>query len=158
AIADGMLPAQVQEAAEITTTRVEPEIYVPPTPGAPAARAAGAARDAALYFDRMDRRGPIGVGRDGEPLYLNADFLGGPRGAHGAISGISGVASKTSFATWLLYAMFGCGVLGGSGETANTRALVFNVKGEDLLFLDHANTRLDEEIRSAYGRLGLAAS
>src|SRR5919197_946136 len=28
AIAEGTLPAQVQEAAEITTTRVEPEVYV----------------------------------------------------------------------------------------------------------------------------------
>ncbi len=28
-IADGVLPAQVQEIAEITTTRVEPECYVP---------------------------------------------------------------------------------------------------------------------------------
>jgi DNA helicase HerA-like ATPase len=158
AIADGMLPAQVQEAAEITTTRVEPEIYVPPTPGAPVARATGEERDAALYFDGMQRRVPIGVGRDGEPLYLNADFLDGTRGAHVSISGVSGVATKTSFATWLLYAVFGCGVLGGSGETANTRALVFNVKGEDLLFLDHANTRLDDGIRAAYGRLGLAAS
>jgi DNA helicase HerA-like ATPase len=48
-------------------------------------------------------------------------------------------------------------VLGGTGETANTRALVFNVKGEDLLFLDHANTRLDESLTRAYGRLGLTA-
>ena len=31
------------------------------------------------------------------------------------------------------------GVLGA--EAANTKALIFNVKGEDLLFLDHANTR-----------------
>ena len=31
AIADGTLPAQVQEAAEITTTRVDPELYVPPS-------------------------------------------------------------------------------------------------------------------------------
>src|SRR3712207_975624 len=35
AIADGTLPALVQEAAEITTTRVDPELYVPPAPGAP---------------------------------------------------------------------------------------------------------------------------
>ena len=28
-------------------------------------------------------------------------------------------------------------------EAINTKALIFNVKGEDLLFLDHANTRLD---------------
>jgi len=33
-IADGVLPAQVQEIAEVTTTRVDPEVYVPPWPGA----------------------------------------------------------------------------------------------------------------------------
>src|SRR4051794_36063521 len=32
-VADGTLPATIQEAAEITTTRVDPEVYVPPTPG-----------------------------------------------------------------------------------------------------------------------------
>ena len=32
-ISDGVLPAQVQEIAEVSTTRVEPEIYVPPRPG-----------------------------------------------------------------------------------------------------------------------------
>jgi DNA helicase HerA-like ATPase len=157
AIAEGTLPAQVQEAAEITTTRVEPEVYVPPAPGALVRRAGGEERDEALYFDRMDRRIPIGTGRDGAPLYLNADFLDGSRGAHVSISGISGVATKTSFATWLLYAVFRSGVLGGAGETANTRALIFNVKGEDLLFLDHPNNRLDADTRSAYARLGLDA-
>jgi DNA helicase HerA-like ATPase len=157
AIADGTLPAQIQEAAEVTTTRVDPEVYVPPSPGALVRRASGAERDGALYFDRMDRRIPIGVGRDGEPLYLNAEFLDGTRGAHVSISGISGVATKTSFATWLLYSVFRSGVLGGAGETANTRALIFNVKGEDLLFLDHPNTRLDADTRSAYARLGLDA-
>jgi DNA helicase HerA-like ATPase len=157
AIADGTLPAQIQEAAEITTTRVDPEVYVPPAPGAPVRRASGADRDGALYFDRMERRVPVGVGRDGAPLYLNAEFLDGTRGAHVSISGISGVATKTSFATWLLYSVFRSGVLGGAGETANTRALIFNVKGEDLLFLDHPNTRLDADTRSAYARLGLDA-
>src|ERR1700751_4958860 len=32
-ISDGVLPARVQEVAEVTTTRVEPEVYVPPRPG-----------------------------------------------------------------------------------------------------------------------------
>ncbi len=155
AIADGTLPAMVQEAAEITTTRVEPEVYVPPEPGAAVRRASGPERDEALYFDRMDKRVPIGFGRDGEALYLNAEFLDGTRGAHVSISGISGVATKTSFATWLLYSVFRSGVLGGAGDTTNTRALIFNVKGEDLLFLDHPNSRLDERTEQAYGRLGL---
>ncbi|GIJ46984.1 ATPase [Virgisporangium aliadipatigenens] len=157
AIADGALPAQIQEAAEVTTTRVDPEVYVPPSPGAVVRRATGDARAGALYFDRMDRRVPMGFGRDGEPVYLNADFLDGSRGAHVSISGISGVATKTSFATFLLYSMLRSGVLGGAGEAANTRALIFNVKGEDLLFLDHPNTRLDERTVAAYGKLGLPA-
>jgi DNA helicase HerA-like ATPase len=157
AIAEGTLPAQIQEAAEVTTTRVEPEVYVPPAPGAIVHRAQGEARASALYFDRMDRRVPIGFGRDGAPVYCNADFLDGSRGAHVSISGISGVATKTSFATFLLYSMLRSGVLGGAGETANTRALIFNVKGEDLLFLDHPNTRLDKTTVDAYARLGLPA-
>src|SRR4029450_8005165 len=94
AIAEGTLPALVQEAAEITTTRVDPEFYVPPAPGAVVHRASGAARDAALHFDRMERRVPMGSGRDGVPVFLNADFLGGTRGAHVSISGIFGLASN----------------------------------------------------------------
>jgi uncharacterized protein len=155
AIADGMLPAQVQEAAEITTTRVDPEIYVPPSPGAPVHRATGEARAAALHFDRMPRRVPIGTGRDGAPLFLNADFLDGTRGAHVSISGVSGVATKTSFATFLLYSVFHSGALGGDG--VNARALIFNVKGEDLNFLDHPNTAADGALAAAYADLGLPA-
>jgi len=49
----GALPAEVCEVAEVTVTRVEPEMYVPPLPGAPVTRAAGAQRDSALYFDEM---------------------------------------------------------------------------------------------------------
>ena len=139
AIAEGTLPAITQEAAEITTTRVDPEFYVPPAPGAIVCRASGAARDAALHFDRMERRVPMGTGRDGVPVFLNADFLDGTRGAHVSISGISGVATKTSFATFLLFSVFRSGQLGGEG--VNARALIFNVKGEDLLFLRYARSR-----------------
>ncbi|WP_248963992.1 ATP-binding protein [Sphaerisporangium perillae] len=154
-IADGALPAAVVECAEVRVTRVEPEVFVPPLPGSPVYRAQADDRDQALYFDVMDRRIPMGLGRDGLPLYVNFDFLDGTRGAHVSISGVSGVATKTSFATFLLYSIFNSGVL--EVEAANTKALIFSVKGEDLLFLDHANTRLDDRAKSAYGRLGLPA-
>lgn len=154
-IADGTLPAATVEAAEVTVTRLEPEVYVPPLPGSPAFRAKGGDRDEALYFDTMETRLPVGLGRDGWPVYANFEFLDGTRGAHVSISGVSGVATKTSFATWLLYSVFHSGVLGR--EAANTKALVFSVKGEDLLFLDHANTRLDADARERYARLGLPA-
>ncbi|MCW2720340.1 MAG: hypothetical protein JWR81_4162 [Pseudonocardia sp.] len=154
-IADGVLPAQVQEIAEITTTRVEPECYVPPTPGSPARRATGEERAQALYFDKMDRKVPVGLGRDGEPIYVNLEFLDGTRGGHVSISGISGVATKTSFALFLLYSIFRSGVLGK--KSVNAKALVFSVKGEDLLFLDHRNIKLDGDLVAAYATLGLPA-
>ncbi|MBT2509815.1 ATP-binding protein [Streptomyces sp. ISL-98] len=154
-IEEGVLPGEVQETAEITTTRVEPECYVPPKPGAVAQRATGAQRAQALYFDQMDHRVPIGLGRDGSPIYVDLEFIDGTRGAHVSISGVSGVATKTSFALFLLYSIFRSGVL--DRRALNAKALVFSVKGEDLLFLDHANNRLDDEVRDRYGRLGLRA-
>lgn len=154
-ISDGVLPAEVSEAAQIMATRFEPEVFVPPLPGAPVRRAAGIERDEALFFDGMKKRLPAGLTRDGEPLYLNLEFVDGTRGAHVNISGISGVATKTTYATFLLHSLFNSGVLGA--EAINTKALVFNVKGEDLLFLDHANTELDEDQHQRYKKLGLPA-
>ncbi|WP_395727503.1 ATP-binding protein [Nakamurella sp.] len=154
-ISEGVLPARIQETAEITTTRVEPECYVPPLPGEPAFRAVGESRDQALYFDRMERKLPVGTARDGSPMYVNLDFVDGARGAHISISGISGVATKTSYALFLLHSLFRSAVLGR--RTTNTKALVFSVKGEDLLFLDHANIRLDDDLRGRYAAVGLPA-
>ena len=153
-IADGVLPAQVQEIAEVTTTRVEPECFVPPRPGSAAHHATGDERAQALYFDQMDRRVVVGTARDGELIYLNMDFLDGTRGAHVNISGISGVATKTSFALFLLHSIFRGGVL---ANAHNAKALIFSVKGEDLLYLDRPNLRLDADTRDAYSRLGLPA-
>ena len=68
---------------------------------------------------------------------------------------ISGVATKTTYATFLLYSLFNSGVL--KEHRANTRALFFNVKGEDLLYLDKKNRELvgDVEKQQDYARLSL---
>ena len=154
-ISDGVLPARTQEIAEVSTTRVEPEIYVPPRPGEVVRRATGTERAQALYFDQMANRVPVGRGRDGAPIYVNMEFLDGTRGAHVSISGISGVATKTSFALFLLHSIFRSGALGA--RAVNAKALVFSVKGEDLLFLDQPNIRLDDDLRAQYAELGLPA-
>ncbi len=151
----GVLPVETAVAAEVVATRFEPEIFVPPMPGLIACRARGADRDHAMYFDQMERRLPAGLSRDGEPMFLDLDFLDGTRGAHVNISGISGVATKTTYALFLLYALFHSDVLGA--YRANTKAIVFNVKGEDLLWLDKPNVRLDEAAKADYERLGLPA-
>jgi len=155
-VADGVLPAEVSEAAQIQVTRFEPEILVPPRPGDEVSRATGAERDRALGFDDVERRLPAGLSRDGEVIHLDVDFLDGTKGAHVNISGVSGVATKTSYATFLLYGLFHSGALGP--DSVNTKALVFNVKGEDLLFLDHPNVVLPESERGRYAALGLPAT
>ena len=155
-IASGVLPAEVSEAAQVQLTRVVPETFVPPLPGAEVRRAVDSERDAALDFDDVERRLPAGLSRDDDPIYLDLDFVDGTKGAHVNISGISGVATKTSYATFLLYSMFNSGVLGG--EAMHTKGLIFNVKGEDLLFLDHPNSRLETDQRQRYSALGLAAA
>jgi DNA helicase HerA-like ATPase len=155
-IEEGILPGEVTEAAQVTATRFEPEIFVPPHPGQPVRVALGEERDKALFFDRMERKFPVGLARNREPLWVNFEFINGDRGAHVNISGISGVATKTSYATFLLHSLFTSGVLGQAA--VNTKALVFNVKGEDLLHLDRVNTRLDDEQRLRYSELGLPST
>ncbi len=155
-IEDGILPAQVSESAQVTSTRFEPEVFVPPSPGQAVRIATGEERDKALFFDQMEQRFPVGLARNGEPLWVNFEFLNGERGAHVNISGISGVATKTSYATFLLHSLFTSGVLGKA--TVNTKALIFNVKGEDLLHLDRPNSRLDDDQRLGYTHLGLPST
>jgi DNA helicase HerA-like ATPase len=154
---EGTLPAAPVVAAHVAVTRVDPEVYVPPMPGAEVALASGEARATALSFDRMDPNEllPLGRARTGQPVYGNLEFLDGGAGAHLNISGISGVATKTSYATYLLYALFEGGVL--RERAANARAVIFNVKGEDLLFLDKPNAKLDEALHGEYAALGLPA-
>ena len=152
-IADGILPAEVAEAALVQVTRVVPEVFIPPLPGTPVRVATDDERDSALDFDSVTRRLPAGLSRENEPIFLDLDFVDGTKGAHINISGISGVATKTSYATFLLYSLFNSGVLGP--EAANTKGLIFNVKGEDLLFLDSPNAHLDATQAARYEHVDL---
>ena len=153
--AEGVLPVGIASAAHVSVTRVEPEIFVPPLPGRPVQRAAGLERERALYFDRMEHRFPAGLGRDGQVVWGNLEFLDGTRGAHVNIAGVSGVATKTSYALFLLYALFHHPQ--AAERTRHASAVIFNVKGEDLLFLDRPNSRLSDEQRQRYESLGLPA-
>jgi DNA helicase HerA-like ATPase len=152
----GVLPATVSQAAHVRVTRVEPEVFVPPLPGREVRRAQGVEREEALFFDGMERKLPLGLSRDGEPVFANLDFLDGTRGAHVNISGISGVATKTSYASFVLHSLFRSGAL--ADQATSAYGIVFNVKGEDLLFLDQPNRRLSAEARAQYAQLGLPAT
>lgn len=160
-VKEGILPAEPVVSAHVAVTRVDPEIYVPPMPGDTVRLANGEARNRALFFDTMERQFPFGLSRgdlsEVSTINGNLDFLDGHKGAHINISGISGVATKTSYATYLLYTLFEGRCLGEL--TSNSRALVFNVKGEDLLFLDKTNQRLEKDptLREVYEAMNLPA-
>lgn len=151
---EGILPAETVRVAEVAVTRVDPEVWVSPNPGLEVLRATGQARDKALYADEMSRPLPIGLGRDGQPVHLDLDFFDGRKGGHISISGISGVATKTSFALFFLRLLTGRPDVLGEGA-ANLRVLVFNVKGEDLLWLDRPNALFGDADRVAWSALGV---
>ena len=150
-VVQGLMPANVTYGAHVLVTRVEPEDFIPPGPGDAVFMATGAALEKALYLDNMEAPLPAGVLRNGEPGYLNFDFINGTKGAHINISGISGIATKTSYALFLLYSIFQAKNFKTRRSLIDnpnaTKAIIFNVKGEDLLFLDKPNKRFLEEER-----------
>jgi len=149
----GTLPAEISYAGHVRVTRVDPEVFLPPAPGDSAYVVRGEAYERALFFDTMTAKLPIGLSRTGQVVFADLEFLDGRRGAHASISGVSGVATKTTYATFLLYSLFESGVLGAT--SAQTRALIFNVKGEDLLWLDKPNAHVSPDDRESFARLGL---
>ena len=150
----GLQPAAKVRSARVAVTRVDPEMWVAPDPGVEVFRARGLERARALYADEMRRPLAVGRGRDGEPIHVDLDFFDGTKGGHMSIAGISGVATKTTFAFFFVRLLAGHPeLLGASG--ANTRVLVFNVKGEDLLYLDRPGTEFTDDDAAAWRRLGV---
>ena len=136
----GNIPVAVSYAAHVQVTRLDPEEYLPPQPGDAVQRAIADDLKQALHFDSMDTRIPAGLMRNGEAAYFNYAFVNGDKGAHVNISGISGVATKTSYALFLLHAILNSPATGSPNQK---KALIFNVKGQDLFFLDKANSKRD---------------
>ncbi|GGM97734.1 ATPase [Thermus composti] len=155
---EGKIPVSLAYVAHVSVTRIFPEEFFPPDPGSSVYLAQEEDLELALYYDAMkNQRGstklPAGLLQNGEVAYLNLEFLNGVKGGHVNISGISGVAAKTSYATFLLKSLLESGVL---EDAHQAKVLLFNVKGEDLFFLDKPNARLTEEARREYQRLGLS--
>ena len=157
---DRTMPGEEIRRVEVQVLRTVPELWLPPKPGSEAVAAQGAHREQALFLDQMEQKLAVGLDQAGLPVYADFTFLNGEKGGHLSISGISGVATKTSYALFLLYMLFetteGRRLLGASSP--QTRALVFNVKGEDLLHLDRPNARFARrpEASDQWRALGVA--
>jgi uncharacterized protein len=147
------LPVELSIIAHVKVTRLIPEYYYPPMPGCHARIVSGEEYAQALFMDKMERKFPLGLALSRkEVVYGNLDFLNGRKGAHINISGVSGIATKTTYTTFLLHSLLHCGAL---QDPANTHAIIFNVKGEDLLFLDKKNNALSPTDIVEYDQMGL---
>lgn len=162
----GLFDANLTYYCHIVVTRTLAEDgsspKIPPRPGSEVRLADERDTELALYFDKMEKRKiPCGLLSNNTPAYLDLDFILGIKGGHINISGKSGVATKTSYATFLLYSYFSN--LQEIKRTypevglTNTHAVIFNVKGEDLLFLDTPNSKLSDKDRKMYEAMGLKA-
>src|SRR5215210_3543667 len=85
------------------------------------------------------------------PLYVDGDYLLGPEAGHLNITGMSGLSTKTSHALFTIASTF------QTVEDKKVAALMFNVKGADLLFLDkpvEVDPGDDRELAERYERAG----
>lgn len=90
------------------------------------------------------------------PVALDGHSLVGPEAAHIHICGLSGQAAKSSFAGVLLAST----IASGAKHNESVGALLFNVKGTDLLFLENApqaGAELTEDDIALYDALGMPA-
>ncbi len=107
----------------------------------------------ALNIDRIpeERRIPMGLYKSGEltaPVYVDSDFLLGPEAGHLNVTGTSGLAAKTSLIEFLLASIF-------AKYHKSVAVICFNVKGPDLLFLDHPPIEpMSEEDSAMYEQIG----
>ncbi|MCS7175137.1 ATP-binding protein [Pseudothermotoga sp.] len=149
----GLSPANPIFLATVMTTRmlkmegekILPDApQVPPPPGAEVSLASEEEINAAMGFDELlqkDYAIPVGVFKNNKPAYVDIRYILGENGAHINISGQSGVAAKTSYATFLVKSFLDTGNrLKDKNELmaalSRSRFIIFNVKGEGLLFLD----------------------
>ncbi|HEY3284338.1 MAG TPA: ATP-binding protein [Armatimonadota bacterium] len=135
--------------------RMEPEEPLQPVPIGAVYLADDEDVSAGLRMDAyQDRSGiPAGLyqnGKDYSPVYLDAQFLLGPESAHLNITGISGLATKTSAVEFLLSSIF-------QTHRESVAAVVFNVKGPDMLYLDlPAEPGPDHPYASLYAEKGIS--
>lgn len=136
--------------------RQQPEQPVQPAPIAPVYLADEEEVRVALRMDTFAAHAiPAGVYRNGEtlsPILLDSRFLLGPEAGHLNVTGTSGLAAKTSAIMFLLQAIFQ--KLPGDESVA---ALLFNVKGADLMFIDLPPEEgfLTEQDKRIYEALGV---
>jgi len=95
-----------------------------------------------------------GIPESWHPVFLHADFLLGPQGAHMNVSGITGLATKTSYALFIAYSILAW----AQANDEKVGVILFNVKRRDFLQLhqipsewDKAHSSIEEWAKREFG-------
>lgn len=98
-------------------------------------------------FNSEDSKIPFGMFKntDGSnvSVRINEEYLLGYEGAHVNISGMSGLGTKTSAFLFLLSSIF-------THSEESVACVLFNIKSDDLLYIDNANPGLNTSDRDIY--------
>lgn len=135
------------------------EIYMPARDGQQVRFAEDSEIKNALGIDTIDERNghrkiPAGYLQLSNnltvPVFMDSAFLVGGEGAHLNISGISGLATKTSYIMFLLQAV------AQKMADSSVATIIFNVKGDDLLYVDEPSANLGKVVKD-WEKCGLRA-
>jgi DNA helicase HerA-like ATPase len=106
-------------------------------------------------FNLEDCRIPFGVFENTDglsvPVMVNENYLLGYEGAHVNISGMSGLGTKTSAFLFLLSSIF-------AHSRDRVACVLFNIKSDDLLYLDEQSRELEPPDRDIYRTCGIEAA
>lgn len=113
-----------------------------------------------------DRGVAVGLIRNGGDstagrAFLDQDFLLGAQSGHLNVNGAAGSGTKSSFLTLATYQTINAvkrtaAGLTGTGVRPRIKAIIFNVKGFDLFWLDRWSTKFTEDDARVWAEMGVA--
>lgn len=150
--------------ARVRVLGSQPILLTPPREEAPVFAGDPADAAAAYGMDAMEAPTTLGLVRNGGdatagPAKIDLDYLLGAMGGHCNVTGIAGVGTKSSLLTILLSQTLTALAESFTAGTSMTqaRAVILNVKGFDLFWLDHWSTTFTDADAEMWRKMGQPA-
>jgi len=150
--------------ASVRVLATDPSRFTPPREESLVYPAGEVEARVAYGVGEMEKPLVIGLVRNGGaavagPAYVDLDYLLGGKGGHLNVAGIAGVGTKSSFLTTVLsqvlrYCRRHAEERPEDPEKPQVRAIILNVKGFDLFWLDHWSRAFTEEDRQMWEAMG----
>jgi hypothetical protein len=152
--------------ASVRVLATEPAVLTPPREEAPVFAATAGEAQVAYGMAEMSAPAALGLIRNGGqatagPAMVDLDYLLGALGGHLNVTGIAGVGTKSSFLTGTLaqiLASFAATAAKrpAAADNPQARAVVLNVKGLDLFWLDHWSQAFTPADAAMWAEMGVA--